>query len=299
MLLFSTSTNLHLEKDLLQTKYFKKGKAELSHFSNGELIVRIKENVRGKGVCVLGSVVPPTDNLLYLLQMINALKKAEAAFVVAIIPHFGYARQNKIMEDGEPLTATLITQFLKIAGADNVVTVTMHGLHTEDNPDNFIRNISVAAYLAKEFTGVPNPVVVSPDKGAEKICRVFSDALQNAPVMVLNKKRARASVVKHMFVKIHQDVKNRNVIIVDDMIDTAGTMMKAVQLIRSLGAKNIYITAVHPVLSGEGPARLRRMNIKKFVFSNTLELNKNQRMKNCKTISVVDAIVTTMQNLVQ
>lgn len=292
MLLFSTNTNPSLASELCKSSKFKKGKVEFTKFSNNEIIIQVKENVKGKNIFVLGSTFPPVENIMHLLQLVNALKENNAKKITVIIPHYGYARQNHPFYSGEPLTSKLLAQFLKISGATKIITIDLHDL--ENNIQFFtcpLKNISAMKVLAKEFKNIKNTVIASPDIGAEDICQEFSKHLHSEPVIVLSKYRPKPNVVQKTVAKKFKDVQGKNVILVDDMINTAGTIAKAIEFLKTHGAKDIYIAATHPVLSGSGIKRLKKSNAKKIVFTNTIPFPKEKKLPNMKIISVGELIL--------
>ncbi len=292
MLLFSTLTNPKLEKRLLSSKKIKKGRVEYDKFSNKELIVRLKENVKAKNVLAMGSTFPPSDNIILLLELINALKENGAKKVTAVIPHLGYARQNHGFYKGEPLTAKLIIKFIRVAGADKVLVVDLHdSSHNKDFFDYPFKNISAIEAFAGKLKNIKKAVFVSADNEVRWMCERLSKLLHGQPVASMKKIRPRPNVVASSSCDKPELIKGRNVVLCDDMVDTAGTIMRDIEYLKSKGANDIYVAAAHAILSGPGVSRLKKMPVKKYLFADTIPIPPEKKLKNMEIVSVADLIL--------
>ncbi|MBW7888776.1 MAG: ribose-phosphate pyrophosphokinase [Bacteroidetes bacterium] len=247
------------------------GRLDIQNFSDGEIWVKFIDNVRGADVFLIQSTPPPADNLLELLISIDAAKRASARRVTAIIPYFGYARQDRKDQPRVAITAKLIANLLTKSGADRVVAMDLHAPQIQgffDIPvDHLYSSIVFIDHIRK--MNIPDLTVVSPDVGGIKMARAYAKRL-DAELVLIDKRRPAPNVVEVM--NIVGDVKNRNVLIVDDLIDTAGTFTNAVSALKNAGAKQIYGAATHPLLSGKAYERLKNSEVDKLYVCDTIPL---------------------------
>jgi len=270
----------YLATPLVQTK--------ITRFSDGEVFVEIKENVRGADVFIIQPTCPPVnENLVELLIMIDAARRASARRITAVIPYYGYARQDRKTAPRTPITAKLVANVIVVAGARRVLTMDLHAGQIQgffDIPVDHLYAMPVfLEYLKDKFRG-EEIVIVSPDAGGVERAREYAKRL-NATMAIVDKRRPRPNESEVM--NIIGDVKDKIAVIIDDMIDTAGTICKAASAIMDRGAKEVYAVATHPVLSGPAVERLTQSPIKEVVVSDTIPLREEaQRVDKIKVLSV-------------
>ncbi|MCC6026325.1 MAG: ribose-phosphate pyrophosphokinase [Caldimicrobium sp.] len=270
----------YLATPLVQTK--------ITRFSDGEIFVEIKENVRGADVFIIQPTCPPVnENLVELLIMIDAARRASARRITAVIPYYGYARQDRKTAPRTPITAKLVANVIVVAGARRVLTMDLHAGQIQgffDIPVDHLYAMPVfLEYLKDKFRG-EEIVIVSPDAGGVERAREYAKRL-NATMAIVDKRRPRPNESEVM--NIIGDVKDKIAVIIDDMIDTAGTICKAASAIMDRGAKEVYAVATHPVLSGPAVERLAQSPIKEVVVSDTIPLREEaQRLDKIKVLSV-------------
>lgn len=273
------------------------GKVELKRFSDGETYVRFMESVRGAYVFVVQSLCNPVnDNLVELLIMIDALKRASAAEVSAVIPYYGYSRQDKKTVAREPITAKLVADLLSVAGIKRILTMDLHADQIQgyfNGPVDHLTAMPILAAHLKEKK-LKNPVVVSPDVGRVKVVKRFADRL-NAPLAIIHKRRPDHNVAKVMH--IIGDVEGRTAVLLDDMIDTAGTIVEAAEALAERGAKEIYACATHPVLSGPAIERLQNSRIKEVVVSDTIPLPEEKQIPKITVLSISSLFAQAILNV--
>lgn len=269
--------------DILETSITQ---AEVGTFSDGEITVKIEQSVRGNDVFVIQSTCAPVnDNLLELLIMIDALKRASAARINAVIPYYGYARQDRKARARDPITAKLVADLITAAGADRVLTMDLHAAQIQgffDMPVDHLLGVPILAeYFAKE--NIEDLVVVSPDLGSVTRTRSFAERL-HAPMAIIDKRRPKANVSEVM--NVIGDIKDKNVILIDDIIDTAGTITNGANALKEMGAKEVYAACTHSVLSGPAIERINQSVIKKLVTTNTIPLSPEKQSDKITTLSV-------------
>ena len=250
--------------------------ADVKRFSDGEVFVEIKENVRGRDAYVIQSTCPPVnDNLMELLIMIDALKRASAKEINAIIPYYGYGRQDRKVAPRTPISAKLVADLLQAAGATRVVSMDLHAGQIQgffNMPfDNVFAMPVTLDYLKKELVGGPDVVMVAPDAGGVERARAYAKRLDSSVAMI-DKRRTGPNVAKAM--NIVGDVDGKTAVIVDDMIDTAGTLIEAANAVKEQGAKVVYAMATHAVLSGPAISRINASNLKQVIITDTIPLSK-------------------------
>jgi len=261
----------YLGKKISEKLDMKLGKCSIKTFSDGELWVKYNENIRGCDVFIVQSTIPPADNLMELLIMIDAAKRASARRVNAVIPYFGYARQDRKDQPRVSITAKLVANLITKAGADRVITMDLHASQLQGFFDIPVDHLYGSAVFMKKFLKMklPNLAVASPDVGGIKMARAYAKRL-HADLIVIDKRRPKPNVAEVM--SIIGEVKGKNVLIIDDLIDTGGTFVNAVNALKKQGAKDIYGSCTHAVFSGESLERINKSPLTKLFVSNTLPL---------------------------
>ena len=250
------------------------GRCDVKQFSDKELWVKYNDNIRGSDVFIVQATNPPAENLLELLIMIDAAKRASARKVVAVIPYFGYARQDRKDQPRVSITAKLIANLITAAGADRVITMDLHAPQIQGFFDMPVDHLYSSAVLVKHFKKqkLQNLAVASPDVGGIKMARAYAKRLE-ADLIVIDKRRPRENEAEVM--NIIGDVKKKNILIVDDLIDTAGTLCNAVKALKDAGARDVYAACTHAVLSGNAVERIRSSHLLKIVVTDSLPINGN------------------------
>ncbi len=271
--------------------------AFVGRFSEGEIRVKINENVRGKDVFVVQPTCPPpNDNLMELLIMIDALKRASARRVTAVVPYFGYARQDRKDQPRVPITAKLVANLITTAGADRLLAMDLHAGQIQgffDIPVDHLYAINVfVQYFARKR--IKEPVVVSPDVGGIKLARAYAKRF-GVPMAVIDKRRISPEVAEVM--NIMGDVKGRNVILVDDLVATASSLTEAAGALRKAGAQRIYAAVTHPILSGPAVERIARSAFEELVVTDTIPLAPEKRHPKIKVLSVASVLAEAIRRI--
>ena len=273
----------------------------VTKFSDGEISVNMNETVRGCDVFVVQSTNNPVNqNLMELLIMIDALKRASAGRITAVIPYYGYARQDRKAKSRDPITAKLVADILTAAGADRVLTMDLHASQIQgyfNIPVDHLLGSPILAehFIENGFEEQDDVVVVSPDLGSVTRARKFADKL-HAPIAIIDKRRPKANVSEIM--NIIGDVKDKRCILIDDMIDTAGTIANAANALKDLGAKNVYACCTHGVLSGPAFERINNSAIEKLVMLNTIPLPEDeQNLEKFNSISVAPIFAEAIRRI--
>ncbi len=258
---------------------------ELNRFSDGEILVKIKENIRGTDVFIIQPTMPPAENMMELLLMLDAVKRASCRRVTAVIPYFGYARQDRKDQPRVPIGARLMANLITKAGAQRVLTIDLHAPQIQGFFDIPLDHIYSAPVLLENFKDWPrdNLAIVAPDVGSIKMARAFSKRL-DAGLAIIDKRRPRPN--EAVVMNFIGDVKGKDVVIFDDMIDTAGTLTDAARVIaEQQGANSVSACCTHPILSGKALQRITDAPIKEVAVSNTLP---TERFEQCSKIKVLD-----------
>ena len=271
--IFTGNSNPALAREVCDHLKVKIGEAEVGRFPDGEVMVEVRENVRGGDCFVLQSTCsPPNDNLMELLLLIDALRRASAGRITAVIPYFGYSRQDRKVAPRVPISAKLVADLIATAGAHRVLTVDLHAGQIQGffniPVDNMYAMPVLMNYLRKRVDG-QRVSVVSPDAGGVERARAFARRL-NANLAIIDKRRRRASEVAEM--QLVGDVRDSIAVLVDDMIDTAGTITEAAKVVANAGASEVLACATHPILSDPACDRLNKSNIKEIVTTNSIPL---------------------------
>jgi ribose-phosphate pyrophosphokinase len=283
--IFGGTANAALTNEICEFLDCELGKSSLTRFSDGEIYFQILENVRGADVFILQPTCPPVDsNLIELCLMIDAFKRASARRITAVIPYFGYARQDRKDKPRVPISSKLVSDLLVASGTDRLLTMDLHAPQIQGFFSIPVDHLFAAPVLVEHFQklNLPNLTVVSPDAGGVERARAFSKRL-NADLAMVNKRRIEANVAQVM--NVIGDVRNRMCLVVDDIIDTAGTLVKNVEALLKAGATKVYACCTHPVLSGPAVERIQNSDLGEVIVTNTIPLH--AAAKQCKKISVL------------
>ena len=298
--IFTGNSHPELAKEIADLLGLPLGNAKVSTFSDGEISVDINETVRGVDVFIVQSTSSPVNNnLMELLIMIDAFKRASAGRITAVIPYYGYARQDRKAKSRDPITAKLVADILTAAGADRVLTMDLHAAQIQGYFNIPVDHLLGSPILAKSFvergfSDQDDVVVVSPDLGSVTRARKFADKL-NAPIAIIDKRRPKANVSEIM--NIIGEVNGKRCILIDDMIDTAGTIANAANALKDLGAKNVYACCTHGVLSGPAFERINNSAIEELVMLNTIPLPEQEGLEKFKSISVAPLFAEAIKRI--
>src|SRR5574344_1038443 len=275
MKLFAGNATPDLAKKIADRLYTRLGNATVDRFSDGEVHVQINENVRGCDIFIIQSTCAPTnDNLMELLVMVDALRRASAGRITAVIPYFGYARQDRRVRSSRvPITAKVVADFLSSGGVDRVLTVDLHAEQIQGFFDVPVDNVFGSPVLLEDMLvkKLEDPVVVSLDIGGVVRARAIAKLLDDTDIAIIDKRRPRANVSQVMH--LIGEVEGRDCIIVDDMIDTGGTLCKASDALKARGAKRVFAYATHPVLSGSACKNIAESSIDEVIVTDSIPLS--------------------------
>jgi ribose-phosphate pyrophosphokinase len=277
MKLFGGTSNTALTQEVCDYLGVQPGKMAAKTFSDGETQIEIHENIRGRDVFVLQSTCTPVnDNLMQLLIMMDALKRASADRITAVVPYYGYGRQDRKVKPRVPISAKLVADLITVAGASRVVSIDLHAGQIQGYFNIPVDNLYAAPVLVKHIRThfQEDLVIVSPDAGGVERARAYAKRLE-ASLAIIDKRRDAPNVAEAM--NIVGEVEGKTAIILDDMIDTAGTLTQAAKALKDNGAGNIYACCTHPVLSGTAVERIEASPLDKVVVTNTIPLNEKAR----------------------
>jgi len=297
---FTGNSHPQLANDVADILGVPLGKSKVSTFSDGEISVDINETVRGNDVFIVQSTSSPVNNnLMELLIMIDAFKRASAGRITAVIPYYGYARQDRKVKSRDPITAKLVADLLTAAGAHRILTMDLHAAQIQGYFNIPVDHLLGAPILAQHFISKglmdrDDVVVVSPDLGSVTRARKFADNL-HAPIAIIDKRRPKANVSEIM--NIIGDIDGKICILIDDMIDTAGTIANAANALKKLGAKNVYACCTHGVLSGPAMERINYSEIEELVMLNTIPLRENLETNKIRSISVAPLFAEAIKRI--
>lgn len=298
--IFAANSHPKLANDIADILGVTVGESHVGTFSDGEIGVDINETVRGLDVFVVQSTnAPVNDNLMELLIMIDAFKRASAGRITAVIPYYGYARQDRKAKARDPITAKLVADLITAAGADRVLTMDLHASQIQgyfNIPVDHLLGAPILAkyFIQKGFKDRDDVVVVSPDLGSVTRARKFADKI-HAPIAIIDKRRPKANVSEIM--NIIGDIKGKTVILVDDMIDTAGTITNGANALKKMGAKEVYACCTHGVLSGPAIERIRESEIKELVMLNTIDVKDELMLDKFKLLSVAPVFAEAIRRI--
>ncbi len=295
---FACNSNRELAESIVAKLGLKLGDAEVEKFSDGEISVKINETIRGADVFIIQSTsYPVNDNLMELLIMIDAMKRASAARITAVMPYYGYARQDRKARPRDPISAKLIANILTSAGASRVLTMDLHCAQIQgffDIPvDNLIGSPLLTNYYIEKYGDALETdfVAVSPDLGSVTRVRKFAEKL-NIPIAIIDKRRPKANVSEIM--NIIGDIEGKKVILIDDMIDTAGTITNAANALKERGAIEVDACCTHGVLSGPALERIEKSAINELLVLDTIVLPEDKKIDKIKMVSVADVFANAI-----
>ena len=296
MMLLAGNSNKQLFSDISKKLGTKLIDAKISRFSDSEVQVQVNESIRGSEVFVLQATCDPcNDNLMELLIMIDALKRASASRIFAVIPYFGYARQDRKAHPREPISAKLVANLIQTAGADHMLAIDLHSAQIQGFFDIPVDNLTAVNLFSKDIEkkNMKNVVIVAPDVGGVARARSVAKRI-DAPLVIIEKRRSQANESEVM--NVIGEVKGRNAIIVDDIIDTAGTLCNAVEALKKEGAKDVYAYCTHGVFSGKAIERLAKSEIKGITCTDSIPLSEQSRkIKKIRQISVAELLAEAIQ----
>ena len=284
--IFTGNANPELAKEICDYLGLPLGEAFVGRFNNGEVQIMIDESVRGKDVFIIQPTsYPVNDNLMELMVMADALKRASARHITAVVPYYGYARQDRKTRGREPITAKLVANLMQTSGITRLVTIDLHAGQIQGFFDVPVDHLYGASILAKYINekNLEDVIVVSPDLGGVTRARDLADRI-GAPIAIIEKKRPEPGVAKVM--NLIGDVKGKNCIIVDDIVDTAGSLVEGAKALEEFGAKSVTAAVTHAVLTDPASERIANSNIKELIVTNTMPLPENCKLENITQLSV-------------
>ncbi len=288
-MLLAGTANLPLAEEIAQVVGMPLGGVTIQRFADGEIFVRIDENVRGRDIFIIQSTTAPADSIMEMLLLIDAVKRASAARVTAVMPYFGYARQDRKDQPRVAIGAKLVANMLVSAGADRVLSVDFHQHQIQGFFDVPVDHLYAAPVFTRYFREkqLTNLVVVSPDVGSAKMARGFAKRL-DATMGIIDKRRPAANVAEVM--NVIGEVEGKDCLLSDDMIDTAGTMAEAARALKERGANDVYACATHALLSGPAVERLANAPFKEIVVTNTVPVPREKRFPGLTVLSVGELV---------
>ena len=294
-MVFSGTATRYLAEKICASLGCPLGNLQITRFSDGEFAVSYEESIRGRDVFLVQSTFPNSDNLMEMLLMIDAAKRASARQIIAVMPYFGWARQDRKDKPRVSIGAKLVADLLSVAGIDRLITMDLHADQIQgffDVPvDHLYGSGVILPYLAS--LNLENLCIASPDVGGAKRAKTFAKYL-DCPLVLCNKTRARANVIESM--QIIGDVKGKDVVIVDDMVDTAGTITTAADLMKEAGARSVRACASHSVMSGPASERVQNSALEEIVFTDSIPYS--QRCAKVKQLSVADMFAETIRRVI-
>ena len=300
MALFSGNAHPELARDIARVLHIPRAKAHVGRFSDGEINVEILENIRGREVFIVQSTCPPTsENLMELLVMVDACRRASASTITAVIPYFGFARQDRRPRSSRvPITAKLVAKLIGIAGVDRVLTVDLHADQIQGFFDIAVDNVYASPVLLgdawkQKFNDM---VVVSPDVGGVVRARALAKRLDDADLVIIDKRRSKANQSEVM--NIIGEVGGKNCVMIDDMVDTAGTMCHAAAALKDMGAATVHAYITHAVLSGPAVSRISASQLDEVVVTDTIPLNEEAKAcSKIRQLSIAELLAETMRRI--
>ena len=295
--IFAANSSKELAQKIADELGMPLGKCEVSTFSDGEIAVSIQETVRGSDVFVVQSTnAPVNNNLMELLIMVDALKRASAGRITAVMPYYGYARQDRKSKSRDPITAKLVADLITAAGADRVLTMDLHAAQIQGFFNIPLDHLVGMPILAREFVKkeIDDLVVVSPDLGSVTRARNFANYL-DAPIAIIDKRRPKANVSEIM--NIIGEINGKNVVIIDDIIDTAGTLCNAANALKERGAKSVRACATHGVLSGPAIQRIQDSAIEELILLDTIQLPEEKHIDKIDVVTVAEVFAEAIKRI--
>ncbi len=297
LVVLSGNSNRELFREICAVLKVPEGKAQVTRFPEGEIRVQIQQNIRGRDVFIVQSTsTPPNEHLMELLILVDAARRASASRITAVLPFFGYARQDRKDRPRVPITAKLVANLITVAGADRVLTMDLHAGQIQgffDIPVDHLYSINVLGeYLKKK--ALKNLVVVSTDIGGIRMARAYSKLL-NSSLAILDKRREDATQTHVM--NIIGSVEDKNIVIVDDLISTAGSLVEAVKASKEAGTLDIYAAVVHPVLVGPAIERIEDSPLRELIVTNSIPLTHDKRTAKIKQLSVAPLLAEAIRRI--
>lgn len=294
--IFSGKASAALTQKIVSYLDIPPGDSSIKIFSDGEIWVKYNENIRGCDVFIVQSTCAPAENFMELLIMIDAARRSSARRITAVIPYFGYARQDRKDQPRVAITAKLVANLIRTAGADRVLTIDLHAPQIQGFFDIPLDHIYSSPILAEYFKkrNITDLVVLAPDIGGVKMARAYAKRLK-APLAIIDKRRSGPNQTEIMH--LIGSVEGKNILIIDDIVDTAGTMVKAAERAGREGAKNIYAACTHPILSGDAIEKLKKSNITEFVVMDTIPLSKEKKINIINTLSVANLLGNAIKRI--
>lgn len=297
--IFALTSSVELAKEICQNAGVPLGKAEVKHFADGEILIELNESVRGKNVYIVQSTnAPVSTNIMEVLIAIDACKRASAHTINIVMPYYGYARQDRKAKPRQPITSKLIAGLLETAGATRIITCELHATQIQgffDIPADDLSAICIIAKYLKDKGLNENVVVVSPDHGGTTRARKLADLL-HAPLAIIDKRRPKPNVAEAM--NLIGDVDGKRAIVIDDIVDTAGTLMTGIDMLYNHGATEVYTACVHGVLSGPAIERIENSKIVEFICTNTIDQSeKSKQLDKMTVLSVSPLIAATIDQI--
>ncbi|MGQ9535176.1 MAG: ribose-phosphate diphosphokinase [bacterium] len=298
IMLFAGSASVELAKEITDKIGISMSKSTVTKFADGELKIKIEENIRGQDVFIVQSTNPPAENLLELLLFLDAAKRASAERITAVIPYYGYARQDRKDEPRVPISAKLIADLLATSGANRVLTIDLHAEQIQgffDIPVDHLYAVPVFIDYLHQLK-IKNCIVVSPDAGRVNRVRAFARRLgKDIPIAIIDKRRTGPN--QSMVVNVIGEVKGKNAVIYDDMIDTGGTIIDAAEALAKKDINDIYVCAVHGIFSRDAIPKLNKSPIKKLVITNTLKINTEKMIDKLHILSIADLLAEAIKRI--
>jgi len=297
IIVFSGNANIPLAKEISSILGLQIGKSNVKQFSDGESWVKIEENVRGRDIFVVQSIsYPSNDNLMELLLMVDALRRASARRITAVIPYYGYGRQDRKVEPRVPISARLVADLIQAPGPNRVLTMDLHADQIQGFFHIPVDHLFFSAVLYEYIKNkqISDLIVVSPDSGGAERARFLGKKL-NANLAIIDKRRPQAN--ESIVMNIIGEVRDKNCLLLDDMIDTAGTICKGAKALLENGAKSVICCATHGVLSGDAVNNLNSTDFTEIVLSNTIQIPESKNINKLKTLSVAPIFAEAIQRI--
>ena len=294
---FALSSSKDLARSIAEQLGTAVGKCDVHHFADGEILVEIGESVRGKDVFIVQSTSNPvTESLMEILVLADALKRASAKQITAIMPYFGYARQDRKAKPRQPITSRLVADLLTVAGVTRVVTIDLHAAQIQGFFDIPVDEMQALPLICRYFKNknIQDLCIVSPDHGGATRARKMSELL-DCPIAIIDKRRPKPNVAEVM--GIIGEVSGKNCILIDDMIDTAGTIVAGASVLKEKGAKDVYIACTHGVLSADAVQRIEASPIKELVITNTIPLTEEKQSEKIKVLTIAPLFAEAIKRL--
>ncbi len=294
---FTGNANPSLAQEVCVELNIPLGQAEVSRFTDGEISARIGENVRGTDVFIIQSTFPPADNILELLLMIDAARRASARRITAVIPYFGYARKDRKDEPRVPISSKLVANLISTAGADRVLTIDLHAEQIMGFFDIPVDQLYATPVIIDHIQRmeIDNLMVVSPDPGALVRSRAFAKKLGDLSLAIIDKRRPRAD--QAVVMNVVGDVSDTNVIIIDDILNTGGTVINAAEALKQHGALDVYVSCTHPVLPGDAPDRLQASAISGIMVTNTIPVPREKQIPKLTVLSIAPLLADAIRRI--